>query len=68
MRLQAFEAAVDKLIAQLFNESFPYIEIIHGHGDGILKNWLLEFILKNPDLTILDDDSGNQGMTRVKLT
>jgi DNA mismatch repair protein MutS2 len=68
MRLTEFEIETDRLIAQLYGDLFPYIEIIHGHGDGILKNWLKQLVLKNPDLTIMDDESGNQGMTRIKLT
>jgi DNA mismatch repair protein MutS2 len=68
MRLIEFEIETDRLIAQLYNDSFPYIEIIHGHGDGILKNWLHQLIKKNPDLSFIDDESGNQGVTRIKLT
>ena len=68
MRLPEFEIQIDRLIAQLYSEHFPYIEVIHGHGDGVLKNCLKELVLRNPDLTVLDDESGNQGMTRIKLT
>ncbi len=68
MRLDEFRNQVELMISDLFANSLPYIEIIHGHGNGILKNWLRNFVQKNTDLELeIPNDSGD-GISRIKLS
>ena len=65
MRLEEFESLINDIISDLILGDLPYINIIHGHGTGVLKNWLRKFIKDNKDLTILPSDNGNDGETRI---
>ncbi len=68
MRLDEFKNEVELMVSDLFANNLPYVEIIHGHGNGILKNWLRSFIAKNSDLEIeIPKDSGD-GITRIRLS
>ena len=67
MRLEEFIDTVEKAISDLMQELLPYITIIHGHGNGILKNWLRSYIRKNKDIEIIPTQSGNDGETQIKI-
>lgn len=67
MRLEEFESLINDIISDLILGDIPYLNIIHGHGTGVLKNWLRKFIKENKDLTILPNDTGNDGETRIGL-
>ncbi|TDJ08264.1 MAG: hypothetical protein E2O68_02210 [Deltaproteobacteria bacterium] len=66
MRLEEFEAAVEKSLGELLTGDIPFLKIIHGHGEGILKNWLRNYLKNNPDFDGRPDDQ-NDGITRIDL-
>ena len=45
----------------------PFANIIHGHGDGVLKKWLRNHIKRHPDFKISLNETGNDGESRVEL-
>lgn len=63
MRLDEFISLVDKAFFDLMKADIPFLEIIHGHGDGILKNWLRKYLLKFSDLSW--EPSEDDGVTRI---
>jgi DNA mismatch repair protein MutS2 len=67
MRLSEFQNLIDKALGDLLSGDIPYLSIIHGHGDGILKNWLRNHLSKSRDFNIVQTDSGNDGETKVAL-
>ena len=66
MRLEEFQSIVEKSLDELLREDIPFLKIIHGHGEGILKKWLREYLKNNPDFKS-GPDEGNDGITRVDL-
>ncbi len=66
MRLEQFQKEVEPRIYEVLNGSIPFITIIHGHGHGILKDWLRSYLKKFEDLN-WQNIEGNDGCTRVTL-
>ena len=66
MRLSEFETIVEQSLSGLYKGDIPYVNIIHGHGDGILKNWLRERIESDGAL-MWSTSEGNDGHTEIKL-
>lgn len=67
MRLDEFEKIVDRGLLDLMSGSIPYLQVIHGHGDGILKKWLRETLAKSQEFTWKPED-GNDGATIIEVT
>lgn len=67
MRLSEFQTLVDKALGDLLSGDVPFLTIIHGHGDGILKNWLRGFLKKSQDFVIDQGETGNDGETKITL-
>lgn len=67
MRLEEFQNLIQDITSDLILEDVPFITIIHGHGNGILKNWLRTHIKRTKELAIVSSDSGNDGETRIEL-
>ncbi len=67
LRLDDFQTLVIKSLSDLRVDNLPYLEIIHGHGTGILKNWLRSYMKKNEDFYIEENNNGNDGQTIIKL-
>jgi DNA mismatch repair protein MutS2 len=67
MRLDDFQKYVEDILSALFTEEAPYLNIIHGHGTGVLKKWLRDKIKRDRSLTFEVPD-GNDGSTIVKLS
>lgn len=67
MRLEAFQDIVHQSLSNLLLSDIPYLNIIHGHGNGILKKWLRDFIKNHKDIKIDNDETGNDGSTRIIL-
>jgi len=67
MRLPDFQHQVEKAIGDLLSGDIPFLSIIHGHGDGILKNWLRIFLKNSPDLIGETPENGNDGETKISL-
>lgn len=66
MRLEEFETLVINSLLDLTNGSIPYLNVIHGHGEGILKSWLRNYLKDNNDFK-WGPDQGNDGITRIEL-
>lgn len=67
MRLEEFQSLVETVSAELITGSIPFVNMIHGHGTGVLKTWLRNYIKKNKDLSVIKDTTGNDGETRFTL-
>ena len=68
MRLEEFENTVEMAVSDLLSSHVPFVTIIHGHGDGVLKKWLRNYIKKNADIEWDKSDTGNDGETRIVLS
>ncbi len=66
MRLEEFQNLVTNSLLDLSNGSIPFLNIIHGHGEGVLKTWLRNY-LKDQDDFKWGPEQGNDGITRVEL-
>lgn len=66
IRRDEFLRKVEELLFDVINEDIPYVDIIHGHGDGILKRSLYETLKSFPELRA-EFLEGNDGTTRVTL-
>ncbi|MDH4469073.1 MAG: hypothetical protein QE271_13525 [Bacteriovoracaceae bacterium] len=67
MRLSDFENLIQDLCGHIMAKNLPYAEIIHGHGDGILKNWLRSFLKKQGDLEGIVDLQKSDGVTTIQF-
>jgi DNA mismatch repair protein MutS2 len=65
LRLDQFKATTEQAISNLFCDDLPYVEIIHGHGDGILKKWLRDYLKSQNDIEWTTPE-GNDGSTIIK--
>lgn len=63
MRLDDFKNIVEISLMELLAGKIPYLKYIHGHGEGILKKWLREFLKKEKDFTW--ESNSNDGATVV---
>ncbi|MCB9060406.1 MAG: hypothetical protein H6622_02655 [Halobacteriovoraceae bacterium] len=66
MKLEEFQLTVEREAQALLSNGLPYLDIIHGHGDGILKKWLRNEFLRHNHEFIWDIPDGNDGMTRIQ--
>ncbi len=67
MRLEEFQNEVELAVSDIITGDIPFINIIHGHGDGILKGWLRKYIQSNKNIQIDKNTSGNDGETTIIL-
>ena len=67
MRREEFLSAAELNILDVINGDLPFVDIIHGHGDGILKRSLYELLNSFKDSVQFDFIEGNLGTTRVEL-
>jgi len=67
MRLSEFQNRVELALGDLLSGDIPFLNIIHGHGDGVLKNWLRTYLKKSKDFQGELPESGNDGETKVSL-
>jgi DNA mismatch repair protein MutS2 len=66
MRLEDFQRTAENSMDELICGDIPFLTIIHGHGSGILKTWLRNYIRSNKDLEWEALD-GNDGCTKITL-
>ena len=66
LKADEFLHSLAPYLAQLENEEIPYLQIIHGHGEGILKKLLRDF-LESATHFHWENDQGNDGVTRIYL-
>ncbi len=67
MRLSECQSMVEQSLGDLLAGDVPYISVIHGHGDGILKNWLRDYLKKSRDFAGELPENGNDGETKIVL-
>lgn len=66
MRREVFLNQAEGHILDVLNGDLPFVDVIHGFGDGILKRSLYE-LLKQYDGLQYDFIEGNMGTTRIEL-
>lgn len=66
IRLEEFQSKVFNSLQALLSGDIPFVNIIHGHGNGVLKNWLRDHLRSHPEFNWAPED-GNDGCTRVEL-
>lgn len=68
MRLAEFQNACELSINELLTGEIPFLTVIHGHGDGILKNWLRKHLKENHRDLRWENIEGNDGCTKIFLS
>lgn len=66
MRLEKFQHEVETSLSELLNGDIPFLTVVHGHGTGVLKNWLRNHLKNEKDFK-WSNDEGNDGATRIEL-
>lgn len=67
MRLEEFQKTCEQAIDEIFSGEIPFVTIIHGHGDGILKNWLRSYLKKEYKELHFENIEGNDGCTKISF-
>ena len=67
MKLEPFEKVINQSIYELINGEIPFLEVLHGHGEGILKKWLRNYIQKSHPELSWHNQEGNDGITIINL-
>lgn len=67
MRLSEFQSLIEISLGDLLTGDIPFLNVIHGHGDGVLKKWLRDYIRRSNDFAGGSPDNGNDGETRITL-
>lgn len=65
MRLEEFQKTCEQAIDEVYSGEIPFVTIIHGHGDGILKNWLRTYLKRECKDLRWENIEGNDGCTKV---
>ena len=65
LRLSECQNIIEHALGDLLTGDIPFVNVIHGHGDGVLKNWLRDYVKKSKDFQMDSSDSGNDGETRI---
>lgn len=65
MRLEEFQKIAEQSIEEVITGEIPFVTIIHGHGDGVLKNWLRNFLKKEHRDLRWENIEGNDGCTKI---
>ncbi|MBY0412803.1 MAG: Smr/MutS family protein, partial [Bdellovibrionales bacterium] len=67
MRLEEFQKISEQSIDEVITGEIPFVTIIHGHGDGILKTWLRNYLRKEHKDLHWENIEGNDGCTKISL-
>lgn len=65
MRLEEFQKVCEQSIEGVLIGEIPFVTIIHGHGDGVLKNWLRNYLRKEHRDLRWENIEGNDGCTKI---
>ncbi len=65
MRLEEFQKVCEQSIDEVVTGEIPFVTIIHGHGDGILKNWLRNYLRREHRDLRWENIEGNDGCTKI---
>jgi DNA mismatch repair protein MutS2 len=66
-RLEEFQEKIDRIKNALLLESVPYVTVIHGHGEGVLKAWLRNEFKRSEDFSLSIDEHSADGSSTLKL-
>lgn len=66
MRLEEFQRRAETSINEVISGDIPFLTIVHGHGDGVLKTWLRKYLSEQKELRFENID-GNDGCTRIYI-
>lgn len=67
MRLSEFQNRIEMSLGDLLTGDVPFLNVIHGHGDGVLKNWLRTYLKRSKDFQGEIPENGNDGETKITL-
>ena len=67
MRLSEVQNIIENALGDLMAGDIPYVSVIHGHGDGILKNWLRDHLKKSKEFKGEVPENGNDGETKITI-
>lgn len=67
MRLDEFQKVCEQAIDEVYSGDIPFVTIIHGHGDGVLKNWLRTYLKREYRDLRWENIEGNDGCTKISL-
>lgn len=67
MRLSECQNIIEKALGDLLSGDIPFLNIIHGHGDGILKKWLRDYLKRSQDFQWAIPENGNDGETKITV-
>lgn len=65
MRLEEFQKICEQSIDEVVTGEIPFVTIIHGHGNGVLKNWLRSYLKKEHRDLRWENIEGNDGCTKI---
>ena len=65
MRLEEFQKICEQSIDEVISGEIPFVTIVHGHGDGVLKNWLRSYLKKEHRDLQWENIEGNDGCTKI---
>jgi DNA mismatch repair protein MutS2 len=68
MRLLEFQNACELSINELIAGEIPFLTVVHGHGEGVLKNWLRKHLKENHRDLRWENIEGNDGCTKIFLS
>lgn len=66
MRLSEFEHFIENVLQGLLLRKIPYLRIIHGHGDGTLKQYLRQYLKKHAEFSFKPCENSSDGATIVE--
>lgn len=65
MRLDDFQKICEKAVQDIYDGEVPFVNIVHGHGTGVLKNWLRDYLRREHRDLKWENIEGNDGCTKV---
>ncbi len=65
MRLEEFQKICEDSIDEVITGEIPFVTIVHGHGDGILKSWLRNHLKREHKDLRWENIEGNDGCTKI---
>ncbi|HAZ12700.1 MAG: hypothetical protein A2X86_11115 [Bdellovibrionales bacterium GWA2_49_15] len=65
LRLPDFEVLLENGLTALLLDEIPYLSVIHGHGEGILKKYLRDR-MKKDERFVYEIPDGNDGSTIIR--
>jgi DNA mismatch repair protein MutS2 len=66
MRLHEFTSTIEGYLSDLALNEIPYLEVIHGHGDGVLKKELKSILKHDTRFDVNENKQTGGGSTIIK--